>query len=138
MSLSTRIGMKFSFWWLSPCGYLIFFQATLGFFTLASEPVDVVNPLIDNLITLLCTILLTRYLTFEFHMFLLIFYLLNKPSLCPLYKVNDASLISFEFDLSRYVVALLWSFLRVVLLLFFKQETRFHRLMKVEMKYNHP
>ncbi|XP_022977462.1 protein SHOOT GRAVITROPISM 6 isoform X3 [Cucurbita maxima] len=34
-------------------------KATLGFFTLASEPVDVVNPLIDNLITLLCTILLT-------------------------------------------------------------------------------
>ncbi|XP_038883576.1 protein SHOOT GRAVITROPISM 6 isoform X2 [Benincasa hispida] len=34
-------------------------KATLGFFTLASEPVEVVNPLIDNLITLLCTILLT-------------------------------------------------------------------------------
>ncbi|XP_022143882.1 protein SHOOT GRAVITROPISM 6 [Momordica charantia] len=34
-------------------------KATLGFFTLASDPVDVVDPLIDNLITLLCTILLT-------------------------------------------------------------------------------
>ncbi|KAJ6746742.1 MAESTRO-RELATED HEAT DOMAIN-CONTAINING [Salix koriyanagi] len=34
-------------------------KATLGFFTLPNEPVDVVNPLIDNLITLLCAILLT-------------------------------------------------------------------------------
>ncbi|XP_008462510.1 protein SHOOT GRAVITROPISM 6 isoform X1 [Cucumis melo] len=34
-------------------------KATLGFFTLSSEPAEVVNPLIDNLITLLCTILLT-------------------------------------------------------------------------------
>ncbi|XP_050226540.1 protein SHOOT GRAVITROPISM 6 [Mercurialis annua] len=34
-------------------------KATLGFFALPSEPADVVNPLIDNLITLLCAILLT-------------------------------------------------------------------------------
>ncbi|WCJ34428.1 ARM repeat superfamily protein [Euphorbia peplus] len=34
-------------------------KATLGFFALPSEPVDVVNPLVDNLITLLCAILLT-------------------------------------------------------------------------------
>ncbi|KAJ6407516.1 hypothetical protein OIU84_010912 [Salix udensis] len=34
-------------------------KATLGFFALPNEPVDVVNPLIDNLITLLCAILLT-------------------------------------------------------------------------------
>lgn len=36
-------------------------QATLGFFALPNDPGDVVNPLIDNLITLLCAILLTRY-----------------------------------------------------------------------------
>uniref|UniRef100_A0A2P2LR37 Protein SHOOT GRAVITROPISM 6 isoform X2 n=1 Tax=Rhizophora mucronata TaxID=61149 RepID=A0A2P2LR37_RHIMU len=34
-------------------------KATLGFFSIQNEPVDVVNPLIDNLITLLCAILLT-------------------------------------------------------------------------------
>ncbi|KDP29202.1 hypothetical protein JCGZ_16591 [Jatropha curcas] len=34
-------------------------KATLGFFALPNEPVEVVNPLIDNLITLLCAILLT-------------------------------------------------------------------------------
>ncbi|XP_048503893.1 protein SHOOT GRAVITROPISM 6 isoform X2 [Beta vulgaris subsp. vulgaris] len=34
-------------------------KAVLGFFALPSEPAEVVNPLIDNLITLLCTILLT-------------------------------------------------------------------------------
>uniref|UniRef100_A0A2C9VCM9 Uncharacterized protein n=1 Tax=Manihot esculenta TaxID=3983 RepID=A0A2C9VCM9_MANES len=34
-------------------------KATLGFFALPNEPEDVVNPLIDNLITLLCAILLT-------------------------------------------------------------------------------
>uniref|UniRef100_A0A5B6ZUL3 Uncharacterized protein n=1 Tax=Davidia involucrata TaxID=16924 RepID=A0A5B6ZUL3_DAVIN len=34
-------------------------KATLGFFTLPNDPADVVNPLIDNLITLLCAILLT-------------------------------------------------------------------------------
>ncbi|XP_050380129.1 protein SHOOT GRAVITROPISM 6 isoform X2 [Argentina anserina] len=34
-------------------------KATLGFFTLPNEPADVVDPLIDNLITLLCAILLT-------------------------------------------------------------------------------
>ncbi|KAF9680217.1 hypothetical protein SADUNF_Sadunf06G0098200 [Salix dunnii] len=34
-------------------------KATLGFFALPNEPVDVINPLIDNLITLLCAILLT-------------------------------------------------------------------------------
>lgn len=39
----------------------IFVQATLGFFALPNEPSDVVNPLIDNLITLLCAILVTRY-----------------------------------------------------------------------------
>lgn len=39
----------------------IFLQATLGFFALPNEPSDVVNPLIDNLITLLCAILVTRY-----------------------------------------------------------------------------
>ncbi|KAG7961190.1 hypothetical protein I3843_09G003200 [Carya illinoinensis] len=33
-------------------------KATLGFFALPNDPVDVVNPLIDNLITLLCAILL--------------------------------------------------------------------------------
>ncbi|XP_059667544.1 protein SHOOT GRAVITROPISM 6 isoform X2 [Cornus florida] len=32
-------------------------KATLGFFTLPNNPADVVNPLIDNLITLLCAIL---------------------------------------------------------------------------------
>ncbi|GAB2235811.1 hypothetical protein Drorol1_Dr00026252 [Drosera rotundifolia] len=34
-------------------------KATLGFFALPNEPSETVNPLIDNLITLLCTILLT-------------------------------------------------------------------------------
>ncbi|KAK8712010.1 hypothetical protein V6N13_147263 [Hibiscus sabdariffa] len=34
-------------------------KATLGFFTLPNDPIDVINPLIDNLITLLCAILLT-------------------------------------------------------------------------------
>ncbi|XAR69166.1 hypothetical protein NMG60_11000655 [Bertholletia excelsa] len=34
-------------------------KATLGFFALPNDPTDVVNPLIDNLITLLCAILLT-------------------------------------------------------------------------------
>ncbi|KAL5546037.1 hypothetical protein UlMin_005724 [Ulmus minor] len=34
-------------------------KATLGFFALPNDPADVVNPLIDNLITLLCAILLT-------------------------------------------------------------------------------
>lgn len=34
-------------------------KATLGFFALPNDPCDVVNPLIDNLITLLCAILLT-------------------------------------------------------------------------------
>ncbi|XP_059462470.1 protein SHOOT GRAVITROPISM 6 isoform X2 [Corylus avellana] len=34
-------------------------KATLGFFALPNDPGDVVNPLIDNLITLLCAILLT-------------------------------------------------------------------------------
>ncbi|CAL5387693.1 unnamed protein product [Camellia sinensis] len=34
-------------------------RATLGFFALPIDPADVVNPLIDNLITLLCAILLT-------------------------------------------------------------------------------
>ncbi|KAK9289631.1 hypothetical protein L1049_007789 [Liquidambar formosana] len=34
-------------------------KATLGFFALPNDPVDVVNPIIDNLITLLCAILLT-------------------------------------------------------------------------------
>ncbi|GMH09863.1 hypothetical protein Nepgr_011704 [Nepenthes gracilis] len=34
-------------------------KATLGFFALPNEPAEVVDPLIDNLITLLCTILLT-------------------------------------------------------------------------------
>ncbi|XP_071910613.1 protein SHOOT GRAVITROPISM 6 isoform X7 [Coffea arabica] len=34
-------------------------KATLGFFGLPNDPSDVVNPLIDNLITLLCTILVT-------------------------------------------------------------------------------
>ncbi|GAV58925.1 hypothetical protein CFOL_v3_02458 [Cephalotus follicularis] len=34
-------------------------KATLGFFALPNDPLDVVNPLIDNLITLLCAILLT-------------------------------------------------------------------------------
>ncbi|KAI4300360.1 hypothetical protein L6164_033748 [Bauhinia variegata] len=33
-------------------------KATLGFFAIPNDPVDVVNPLIDNLITLLCAILL--------------------------------------------------------------------------------
>ncbi|KAK1291077.1 hypothetical protein QJS10_CPB18g01710 [Acorus calamus] len=35
-------------------------KATLGFFALSNDPPDIVEPLIDNLITLLCTILLTR------------------------------------------------------------------------------
>ncbi|KAF3973885.1 hypothetical protein CMV_002718 [Castanea mollissima] len=35
-------------------------KGTLGFFALPNDSVDVVNPLIDNLITLLCAILLTR------------------------------------------------------------------------------
>ncbi|KAK3226648.1 hypothetical protein Dsin_006510 [Dipteronia sinensis] len=34
-------------------------KATLGFFALPNDPMDVVNPLIDNLSTLLCAILLT-------------------------------------------------------------------------------
>ncbi|XP_022747825.1 protein SHOOT GRAVITROPISM 6-like isoform X4 [Durio zibethinus] len=34
-------------------------KATLGFFALPNDPKDVINPLIDNLITLLCAILLT-------------------------------------------------------------------------------
>ncbi|RYR03647.1 hypothetical protein Ahy_B06g082747 isoform C [Arachis hypogaea] len=34
-------------------------KATLGFFAVPNDPVDVVNPLIENLITLLCAILLT-------------------------------------------------------------------------------
>ncbi|OMO81848.1 Armadillo-like helical [Corchorus capsularis] len=34
-------------------------KATLGFFALPNDPVDVINPLIDNLITLLCAILRT-------------------------------------------------------------------------------
>ncbi|XP_034223743.1 protein SHOOT GRAVITROPISM 6 isoform X1 [Prunus dulcis] len=34
-------------------------KATLGFFALPNDPIDVVNRLIDNLITLLCAILLT-------------------------------------------------------------------------------
>ncbi|OWM69676.1 hypothetical protein CDL15_Pgr025525 [Punica granatum] len=34
-------------------------KATLGFFALPNDPIDVVNPLIDNLISLLCAILLT-------------------------------------------------------------------------------
>ncbi|XP_057860486.2 protein SHOOT GRAVITROPISM 6 isoform X7 [Cryptomeria japonica] len=34
-------------------------KATLGFFTLPNDPPDVVDPLINNLITLLCAILLT-------------------------------------------------------------------------------
>ncbi|KAK8708807.1 hypothetical protein V6N13_059844 [Hibiscus sabdariffa] len=34
-------------------------KATLGFFALPNDPIDAINPLIDNLITLLCAILLT-------------------------------------------------------------------------------
>ncbi|XP_061352593.1 protein SHOOT GRAVITROPISM 6 isoform X2 [Gastrolobium bilobum] len=34
-------------------------KATLGFFAIPNDPIGVVNPLIDNLITLLCAILLT-------------------------------------------------------------------------------
>ncbi|KAJ0027548.1 hypothetical protein Pint_35765 [Pistacia integerrima] len=34
-------------------------KATLGFFALPNDPIEVINPLIDNLITLLCAILLT-------------------------------------------------------------------------------
>ncbi|XP_022767234.1 protein SHOOT GRAVITROPISM 6-like isoform X5 [Durio zibethinus] len=34
-------------------------KATLGFFALPNDRIDVINPLIDNLITLLCAILLT-------------------------------------------------------------------------------
>ncbi|KHG30714.1 HEAT repeat-containing 7A [Gossypium arboreum] len=34
-------------------------KATLGFFALPNDPIGVINPLIDNLITLLCAILLT-------------------------------------------------------------------------------
>ncbi|GAU20349.1 hypothetical protein TSUD_338310 [Trifolium subterraneum] len=34
-------------------------KATLGFFAIQNDPVEVVNPLIDNLISLLCAILLT-------------------------------------------------------------------------------
>ncbi|KAF7147161.1 hypothetical protein RHSIM_Rhsim03G0088500 [Rhododendron simsii] len=34
-------------------------KATLGFFSLPNDPCDVVNPLVDNLSTLLCAILLT-------------------------------------------------------------------------------
>lgn len=41
---------------------LHFWQATLGFFGLANDPPDVINGLIHNLITLLCAILVTRYL----------------------------------------------------------------------------
>lgn len=38
-----------------------FWQATLGFFGLPNDPPDVINGLINNLITLLCAILVTRY-----------------------------------------------------------------------------
>ncbi|KAK8557003.1 hypothetical protein V6N13_035111 [Hibiscus sabdariffa] len=34
-------------------------KATLGFFALPNDPIDVMNPVIDNLITLLCAILIT-------------------------------------------------------------------------------
>ncbi|MCI03699.1 maestro heat-like repeat-containing family protein, partial [Trifolium medium] len=34
-------------------------KATLGFFAIQNDPVEVVSPLIDNLISLLCAILLT-------------------------------------------------------------------------------
>ncbi|XP_047333371.1 protein SHOOT GRAVITROPISM 6 isoform X2 [Impatiens glandulifera] len=34
-------------------------KATLGFFALPNDPIEVVNPLIENLVTLLCAILLT-------------------------------------------------------------------------------
>ncbi|XP_073221884.1 protein SHOOT GRAVITROPISM 6-like isoform X3 [Cicer arietinum] len=34
-------------------------KATLGFFAIQNDPVEVVNPLIDNLVSLLCAILLT-------------------------------------------------------------------------------
>ncbi|CAH8387155.1 unnamed protein product [Eruca vesicaria subsp. sativa] len=37
-------------------------KATLGFFALPNDPSDVIGPLIDNLVSLLCAILLTRYL----------------------------------------------------------------------------
>lgn len=37
----------------------IVMKATLGFFALPNDPFDVVSPLIDNLVTLLCAILLT-------------------------------------------------------------------------------
>ncbi|XXG47207.1 hypothetical protein AAC387_Pa02g1885 [Persea americana] len=36
-------------------------KATLSFFALPKDPSDVVDPLINKLITLLCAILLTRY-----------------------------------------------------------------------------
>lgn len=44
---------------LTPETRNLIMKATLGFFALPNDPFDVINPLIDNLITLLCTILVT-------------------------------------------------------------------------------
>ncbi|KAI5680712.1 hypothetical protein M9H77_01939 [Catharanthus roseus] len=44
---------------LTPETRNLILKATLGFFGLPNDPFDVINPLIDNLITLLCTILVT-------------------------------------------------------------------------------
>ncbi|CAH9135639.1 unnamed protein product [Cuscuta epithymum] len=44
---------------LTPETRNVIMKATIGFFGLPNDPCDVINPLIDNLITLLCTILVT-------------------------------------------------------------------------------
>lgn len=50
-----------SFLFLSSyCIVFILKQATLGFFALPNSPTDILDQIIDNLITLLCAILLTR------------------------------------------------------------------------------
>lgn len=55
--LSTIFGKELQLMCLFVCGM----QATLSFFALPSGPSDVIDPLVDSLITLLCAILLTRY-----------------------------------------------------------------------------
>lgn len=47
------------FWFPLAWSFPLYWQATLGFFGLPNDPSDVIVPLIDNLITLLCTILVT-------------------------------------------------------------------------------
>jgi len=94
------------FWILCSLIKNILIQATLGFFALPNEPVDVVNPLIENLITLLCAILLTRYCLFMSFFKLIVFvnmsisliYKYDSTVFCsernPIFSSEDA----FKFD----------------------------------------